>query len=276
MNSPVSLPDPRSDALQVRVHGDTGLVPLIYLPGIHGDWTLVTDFRDRMKGRVQFVEFTYPRTVTWTLDDYATAVLAALRERGIESGWLLGESFSSQVAWKMLEHGAAATPAAAPCFRPLGLILAGGFVRYPAMPLVRLAHAVGSHTPTGCLKLAFRAYAVYARQRYSQTPEAAANVREFIRRRLDPADRQAVHHRLRLILKNDPRATAGSTRLPVYVLVALLDPVVPAIPVRRWLKRNCPGFAGVKIIARADHNVLGSAAEASARQITAWLQPDRR
>ncbi len=69
----------KSDAcetLRLRLHGDDSLPTLIYLPGLHGDWTLVASFRRALAGRVRFVEFTYPRTLTWPLDDYATAIEA--------------------------------------------------------------------------------------------------------------------------------------------------------------------------------------------------------
>ena len=81
---------------------------LIYLPGIHGDWTLVSSFRERMKSHVRFVEFTYPRTLAWSLEDYARAVLDALKANAIREGIILGESFSSQVAWPLLRLAAAA------------------------------------------------------------------------------------------------------------------------------------------------------------------------
>jgi hypothetical protein len=141
--------NPPLDNLQVRIHGDPDQPTLIYLPGIHGDWTLITSFRLRMQGRVRFVEFSYPRTLTWTLADYATAVLGALKSNGISEGWLLGESFSSQV-----------------------------------------------------------------------------------------------------------------------------DPIVPALPVRWWLQRHCPGYRGAKLILRADHNVLGTAPRRAADQIRRWLKEE--
>ena len=50
------------DRLQTRVYGDPSRRTLIYLPGLHGDWTLVGSFRKALGGRVRFVEITYPRT----------------------------------------------------------------------------------------------------------------------------------------------------------------------------------------------------------------------
>src|SRR6185503_1966081 len=130
------------DALKIRVHGDFDKPTLIYLPGLHGDWTLVSSFREAVKGRVRFVEFAYPRTLAWSLEDHAEAILQALEKNGIEEGWLLAESFGSVLGWELIEKG----------FAVKGVILAGGFVRYPFMPLVRLAHCINSATPTWALK----------------------------------------------------------------------------------------------------------------------------
>jgi pimeloyl-ACP methyl ester carboxylesterase len=97
---------------------------VIYLPGLHGDWTLVSSFRVALGNRVRFIEFTYPRTRTWSLDDHARAVLDKLAAHGVRDGWIVAESFSSVVAWAVLERAAASG------FGVKGVILSGGFVRY--------------------------------------------------------------------------------------------------------------------------------------------------
>src|SRR5437867_3072078 len=91
-----------SDELKIRMHGEASLPALVYLPGMHGDWTLVSSFRAAVAGRLRFVEFAYPRTTTWSLDDYARAVEERLLANGIQRGWLLGESFGSQPAWQLI------------------------------------------------------------------------------------------------------------------------------------------------------------------------------
>src|SRR5438093_12795466 len=96
--SPVAPPE----HLRLRVHGHAGQLTLIYLPGMHGDWTLLGPFRSALAARARLVEVTYPRWPDWNLTDYSRAVEAALLDRGIRRGWLLGESFSSQVAWLLL------------------------------------------------------------------------------------------------------------------------------------------------------------------------------
>lgn len=110
-----------SQTIQLRVHDGKG-VSLIYLPGVHGDWTLVGGFRKALGTRVRFVELMYPRIETWSLCDYASKVEAALAEAGVSRGWLLGESFGSQIVWALLKQGT---------FTVDGVILAGGFARHP-------------------------------------------------------------------------------------------------------------------------------------------------
>jgi pimeloyl-ACP methyl ester carboxylesterase len=121
--------------LQVRIDGDASLPTLIYLPGVHGDWTLLPAFRELAKEKFRLVQFTYPRTISWSLVEYARAVSEALASRGITRGWLLAESFSSQVAWTWLNMA----QENATEFRFDEIILAGGFVRYPIWLNLRFA-----------------------------------------------------------------------------------------------------------------------------------------
>ena len=123
---------------QVRVHGSADRPTLIYLPGLHGDWTLVGSCRVALGDRVRFVEITYPRTVTWSIEDHVSRLLEILEENGISEGWLLAESFGSVLAWAMVER---------PAFKVRGIILSGGFVRYPYPAMVRLARMLNRAIP---------------------------------------------------------------------------------------------------------------------------------
>src|SRR2546426_4629075 len=193
------------NTLQIRVHGDALLPTLVYLPGMHGDWTLVSSFRAAIAGRVRFVEFAYPRTVTWSLDDYAAAIEEALLANGIERGWLLGESFGSQPAWAIIardqipgepipsreenRHGVSEVrlpssggggsnvrkpPRPQPHFQTQGLILAGGFVRHPVNWAVRMAGLVRSATPLWGVELFFGVFAWDAPVRHKGAPGTPA------------------------------------------------------------------------------------------------------
>jgi pimeloyl-ACP methyl ester carboxylesterase len=276
-----------SDRLKIRVHGDSSLNTLVYLPGMHGDWMLSGGFRAAISGKARFVEFTYPRTTTWSLDDFAEAIEEALVGQGIDRGWLLGESFGSQPAWAILrraqEHSAAAPlhgsatnhPRLAPVtpngFRPLGLILAGGFVRHPLNWGVGLMGWISRKVPLWFVRSVFGAYSLYARFRFQRAPETLARIAEFAANRTNQADRRAITHRYRLITKADFRPVARAAAVPVFYLAGSFDPLVPWCYVRWWLRRNCPTYHGGKTIWLAEHNVLGSAPRKSAHQIFSWM-----
>src|SRR5260370_11141905 len=91
------------ERVEIRVHGNSARPTLVYLPGLHGDWTLVGRFRRALADEVRFVEAAYPRTLTWTLEEHAAGVEATLAEAGIGRGWALAQSVSSQV---LLPRGA--------------------------------------------------------------------------------------------------------------------------------------------------------------------------
>ncbi len=260
--------DGTPERIALRIHGTAALPTLIYLPGLHGDWTLVSSFRAAVKDKVRFVEFTYPRTVKWTLEDYARAVIQSLRANDIQSGWLLGESFSSQVTWKMIKL-AAAEPALG--FEASGLILAGGFARYPILTGVRFVRLVNRAMPASLMRLALSMYASYAKLRHRRAPETRASIDEFIARRTEP-DRQAILHRYGLILSSDVMEVARQCQLPTFALSGFVDPVVPWLWTLPWLRRHCPGFKQSRIIFNADHNVLGTAPQKAAEQILQWMK----
>ena len=255
------------DLLECRVHGDPTSTALIYLPGIHGDWTLVTSFRLAVQGRVRFVEFSYPRTTEWSLADHAQAIREALNREGIRQGWLLAESFGSQVAWALLE-----SQTASDSFRASGLILAGGFVRYPYPSLLTLATGLATRLPDSGLRAFLWLYARYARFRHRSAPETLEAVSEFVRRRLAQGDRDSVVHRLHLIAGNDPRPTAQACQVPTWSLTGFWDPIVPWVPVRRWLGKNCPGWRSDRILAGADHTVLATQPAAAAGIVLEWIK----
>lgn len=251
------------EKLELRVYGDPSLPVLIYLPGLHGDWTLIGGFRSAVAGRVRFVEMTYPRTVTWTLDDHAAAIESELGKLGIAGGWLLGESFGSQPMWALIARGK---------FKVQGAVLAGGFVRYPGQPFLQLMEKCIGPLPSFFFVKIIFGYAKFARFRYRDSTQTLATLDEFLARRRDQRDRQAAQHRLHLIRGNDPRRTAMTTQAPIFGLSGILDPLVPWPPVRRWLKRKCPALRDYKVVRRADHNVLNTGTKESARWILEWMQ----
>lgn len=250
------------EKLQLRIYGNASLPTLVYLPGMHGDWTLIGGFRSQVLGRVRFVEMAYPRTLTWSLDDYAAAIEAALAQEGITSGWLLGESFGSQPLWKLVARGK---------FQAQGVILAGGFVRYPGQWFMQLMEKIFGRMPMGFFVRVVFWYAKFARHRYRKTPETVAGIDEFLARRRTESDRDAARHRVHLVGQNDPRATVKSLQVPCYALSGFLDGLVAWPRVRRWLKKNCPTFREFVVVRGADHAVLNTGVRESAQWVLKWM-----
>ena len=247
--------------LKLRIHNPGARPTLAYFPGLHGDWTLVRSFRQALQDRVRFVEMTYPRTLTWSLDNYAAAIEAALTEHGISNGWMLGESFGSQVVWTVLERRH---------FQVDGVILAGGFLRHPMPRGAKLAERVVSRIPMSFVKPILIAYEAFGRFRYRRAPEVLADLAEFVSRRTD-LDRRAAEHRLRLVAENDPRRIPQGVTLPVYALTGILDPIVPWPWARRALKRHCSTLREYKVLWRADHTLLASAPKMAAGTVLRWI-----
>ena len=255
-----------AEEVKLRIHGPADRPTLIYLPGLHGDWTLIGGFRRALGSRVRFVEVTYPRTLSWTLDDYAAAIELALKRRGIGQGWLLGESFGSQVVWPLVQRSRLAVE---------GVILAGGFVRHPTPRTAGLLGQVTAGMPFWLVRLSIGPYARILRWRYRRSPEVLQNLDEFLARRTD-LDRQAAVHRLRLVSQNDPSPVAATDGPPVFALTGLWDPIVPWVGVRRWLSKHCPALREYRVVWRADHQVLGTTPETAARIITGWITSARQ
>lgn len=256
--------------LQLRLHGAPASQPtLIHLPGLHGDWTLLAPFRHALNHRARFVETAYPHQPDWQLGDYAAAMESALLDHGVSSGWILGESFSSQVAWAFLDRQQRAGSAAR--FRIEGLILVGGFVRHPWPWGVRLAHAASRRASVAFIRRACAFYARTMTKRCGHYPGAADEFAEFIGNRANDPDRHIITRRYLLIADNRPASIAQATRLPVYHLSGGWDPIVPWWHVRPWLRKHCPGYRGSRIIWSGDHNILLSSPEKSAEQILVWV-----
>lgn len=259
-----------NDRIQIRIHGPAGGETVVYLPGLHGDWTLAASFREALADKVRFVEVTYARTETGSVADFAAAIEKELCAAGIRSGWLIGESFGSQIAWAMIDRASRNSPP--PEFEPLGLVLAGGFVRHPIMALVRLGVLFFGALPMRGFAALLFCYRRYARFRHRHAPETLTHIDEFVARRKEPGDLAAAVHRLRCIAGYDARYVARRTGLPVFYLAGAVDPVVLFPAVRIWLRRHCPGYKGGVTIFNADHNVLGTAPDASARAVLGWME----
>jgi pimeloyl-ACP methyl ester carboxylesterase len=259
------------ESLQLRVHEGGAGGMFVYLPGLHGDWTLMGAFRAALRPKGGFAEVTYPRNSGWTLEDYARGVEESARAQKITGAWLVAESFSSLVGWELVRRqiDGDSSPAGG-LWR--GLILAGGFVRYPWPLAVRLVSRLTAALPRPLLRRACESYSCLACRRVGADPVIAAELREFAQRRLVPGDRQAITRRYGLIVEHDMRPVARRMTLPVFHLSGAIDPIVPWWHVRPWLRRHCPSFRGSCLLWKAGHNVLLDAPERCVTQFLNWTK----
>ena len=249
--------------ISLRIHGSADGPTVVYLPGMHGDWTMAGSFRARMQTEVRFVELSYPRTTSWSLKDYTDAIEMALIKHGVTHGWVVAESWSSQPTWQLTERSRLGGG-----FRVDGVVLAGGFVRHPWPRAVTWVRRRGETIPFEALQRFLRIYPLYGRLRYRHAPETLADVPEFLARRTEQ-DRRSTVYRLRLMEENDLRLLARAFTGPVHYLTGAADPIVPWPWVRRWLKANCPGYRGTRVFWTSDHNVLNS--RGAAEQVLEWV-----
>lgn len=250
--------------LRLEAHGATTGPTLLYLPGVHGDNTLLGSFRARLGDDVHLLEVIYPVTASGTLTELATAVWQAAARVANRPVWLLAESFGSQVAWAMLSQ--------TPPREVRGVILAGGFVRHPWPWAVRLTRLVLSQMTPGAIRAFFRIYPLWAGLAYRNAPVVATALPEFIARRQQPADHRALIQRLRLIEAADFRETVRQLRVPIWQLTGRWDPVVPWWSVRRWLRGNHAEYRGTAVRPGADHVVLATDAAGSVAAVRQWMQ----
>lgn len=254
--------------LTASVQGDPGGPVLVYLPGVHGDDTLLGSFRAQVGDDLRLVAFTYPVSTDLTLPELAAGVWTQLRSLTDQPIWLLAESFGSQVAWSMLAQAKATPETTLPV---QGMILAGGFVRHPwpwAVAAVRWL--LGNLSPS-VIRGFFRIYPWWACFAYRNAPEILAALPEFVARRRELADQAAMLHRLLLIQLADLRGIARETGLPVYQLTGFWDPVVPWPWVRNWLRNDCPGWKESVVITGADHVALGTGTAPAVATVRRWL-----
>ena len=253
------------EPLLIRVHGDPSGPTMIHLPGIHGDWSMVGDFRREAVKHLCFVEFTYPRTTTWSMDQYGQAIYDSLLQHNIKHGWIMAESFGSQLAWKVLEIQRKSPQD----FTPEGSILAGGFVQHMTLCGFKfLGFKIKFSIKTQFTILRYTGRRIL--KRCLRDPLVKEDLMEFKKRR-SQLDRDAVKHRLKIIAANDPRPVAAETHIPVYCMGGLIDLAVIFPHTRYWLWRHCPGYKGgylmldpdLRVIG-SDHHVLGRAKKAFA------------
>ena len=257
-----------TETISAFIDGPEDRPTLIYVPGIQGDCTLIPALRRALGNDVYWVELTYPQTTGWTLERYASELLECLRQRGIKRGWLLGESFGSQVVFSVV--GQCSLDGKNPFFEVEGIVLAGGFVRHPFVPGVHLARILTQYTPAFLLKLLLHIWKFCSQIRVGDDPVRQKSILDFVARRTEE-DLQAWVHRLRLISAARLGEVAARSTIPLFAIAGFWDPVVVWPPVRWWLRQHCRGYRKWKTVWSADHTVLFTQPDVSADFIRASM-----
>ena len=141
---------------------------------------------------------------------------------------------------------------------------------YPHPRLLGFARWFCPKVSNRLLRAALGGYALYARIRFAQSPEALEGARDFVARRT-VRDQAAILRRMELIAGNDPREVARSTNIPIHHLYGWFDPIVPWPRVSYWLRKNCPSLRGCHRVWNSDHTILATAYQKSAEQIGQWM-----
>ena len=129
-------------------------------------------------------------------------------------------------------------------------------------------------TPMWLYQFELKIYAWYSRFRHRRAPEVLETIGEFLSRRT-LLDRQAMQKRLALLDEYDPRDVARQTRVPIHYIAGLVDPLVPWVQVRWWLRKNCPAYRGGKTFWLADHNVLATSPNRAAELVLKWMRESK-
>ncbi len=241
--------------------GDPNAPPVLYLPGVHGDWTPQVAARPLLSRNYHFVETAYPRIETWSIDDYAHALNDLLDELGIESAHIVGESFGSLVGW---EFGIA-NPA-----RVRSFTLVGGFSRPPRFRIAAAAAAALKTLPTRLLESSIDAY-VAGKSAFGESRETF-DVGAYPASRT-ARGRLATAKRMNIIQASDFSDRLTEVAFPVRYIGGANDIVVPVrreiATLANYLPKHCDFQS--ELVRGAPHAMIASHPEATVDHISRWV-----
>lgn len=253
----------QSTGLLHRVSGRAEAPVVVYLPGVHGDWTAQTAARPVLTQGLRLIEVAYPRTAAWNLEEFASALGALLDELGQRRVHLVGDSFGSLVAWQFALHDPQ---------RVRSLVLVGGFCQPPRFRLAASAGLALHLMPTPLLELGITAYVNYCRSWRGRcfdlddgtTPYAATRTL---------AGRVATARRMAIIQQTDFRSQLHRVSFPVRYVGGAWDRIVPVRREVRTLNTQLaePCRFESHLIPRAPHAIIATHPLETAQRIAAWL-----
>lgn len=237
--------------------------PLVYLPGVQGDPSLLERARDHLRAHHRLIEVTYPRPPEWSLADHARALEDLLDTLELDSAHLLAESFGSLVG---LEFGLSRPE------RVRSLIMVGGFCRPVAGGRAMLARGALGTLPSSWLDrgLQFVASLNEAGEDLEDELGWAAIPRVASQ---SPRGRRAAANRLAIIGRTDFSRRLGEIRFPVRYIGGSADAVVPVLGEVGLLRRRLNPRSGFQshIIPLGPHSILMSEAAQTAGRVRRWV-----
>lgn len=249
-------------ALVHQATGDPDSPPILYLPGVHGDWTPQTRTRNIVSNDFHFVETAYPRVASWSIDDYAQALNDLLNQLGIESAHIVGESFGSLVGWQF----GISEPK-----RVRSFTLVGGFSQPPRFRVAGAAAMALKTLPTTVLESAIDFYVARksAMGQHRETFDSGA----YPATRSDQG-RQATARRMAIIQASEFRDRLGEIAFPVRYLAGAHDIVVPVRREIATLLSNLPPAADFQseLIPKGQHSIVSSHPAETAENIMRWVR----
>lgn len=242
--------------------GDPSAPPILYLPGVHGDWTPQGRARPILSRDFHFVETAYPRIDHWSIEDYGRALKELLDSLEIESAHVVGESFGSLVAWQFgIAHPQ----------RVRSFTLVGGFTRPPRFGVAAAASAALKSIPTGVLESAIDFYVAgkTAMGEHRETFDAGAYPAARTQR-----GRRATARRMSIIQASEFRRHLTQIQFPVRYLGGARDIVVPVRREIATLIAHLPPHCDFRseLVAGAPHALIASHPEQSVEHILRWVR----
>lgn len=248
--------------LAYRVTGDAGAPPLVYLPGVHGDWTPLAQARGPLSQRFRLIEVAYPRHPEWDFEHYVEALSDLFDSLKTGPVHVAAESFGSLVGWEFALREAE---------RIRSMILVGGFTQSPGYR-VNFARRGLQLLPSKVLETGIDAY-VALRGRHRVIPEMAGDTRPYAAVRT-PKGRLATARRFELIRSADYVPILPDIAFPVRYIGGAADRVVPVKREIELLETHLPPPSGFEshLIPDAPHMIIASHPEVTVRRITEWIR----
>ena len=246
-----------------QISGPEDAPAMVYLPGVHGDWTANESARTHLSRETRLIEVAYPRNAAWTLADFSNALRRLLDRLNLTSVHVAGESFGSLVAWETAFGHPELIKS---------LLLVGGFAQPPAYRVATSAKWALRGMPTFVLETGIDIYVYYKDlkgerrlgRRSGVSPYPAVRTRK---------GKLATASRMGIIERTDVRERLHRLQQPVRYIGGDSDSVIGVHRELSTLRQHLPPHCEFKseLIQDAPHAIIASHPEHTARTLTRWI-----